>query len=277
MTQALLTTSDNLTLGGTLYAPQKGGDWIVLNGATAVPQQFYKRFAEHMAAKGFSVLTYDYRGMGASKPYTLRGFPARCADWGTKDIAAAIDFVSNTYSPGTLYLIGHSAGGQQAALADRSDKVSAMLSVSSQSGYWGLQGGAEKRKVWFLTKFMIPTLTRIFGYFPWGAMGGMDLPKHVALDWARWCQTSGYLLDDPSLPLHLYDTFQAPVLAYSIADDDWGTEPSVKAMMSAYPNVTFEHLQPADWDVPKLGHMGYFRKGSERLWDEAAHWLRSQT
>ena len=50
-----------------------------------------------------------------------------------------------------------------------------------------------------------------------------DLPKGVALQWSRWCRDRQYLLGDNALPLHRYDTFTAPVLAYSFSDDKWGT------------------------------------------------------
>ena len=150
-----------------------------------------------------------------------------------------------------------------------------MATVSSQSGYWRLQGGWEKPKVWFLMTFVFPILTRVFGYFPGRYFGGEDLPFHVALEWAAWCRSPGYLLDDQSLPLVRYRQFTCPTLAYSIDDDDWGTAQAVKSMMSAYPNVEFRHLMPTQFNLAKLGHMGFFREGSEELWDETLRWLKT--
>jgi len=82
-------------------------------------------------------------------------------------------------------------------------------------------------------------------------------------------------LSDTSLPLERYKNFLAPVLAYSIDDDDWGTAASVDSMMlNAYSNVERRHIAPADYGIKKLGHMGFFRKGSEPLWQEVFEWLQ---
>lgn len=268
-----ITASDGYQLHGKCYCAGPSRPVLIVNSATAVPQGFYRRFANHMQARGCTVLTYDYRGIGASAPDGLKGFDARLSDWGLKDIQAAVDYAAGTLSPPKIFMLGHSAGGQQAGLITNPDRVDAMITVSAQSGYWGLQGGREKQKVWFLAMVLIPVLTRIFGYFPWSRLGGEDLPYHIALDWAAWCRSPGYLRDDKTLPLERFDQFTAPVIAYSIEDDDWGTKASVQSMMSAYPNTEFSHLVPTELALSKLGHMGYFRKGSEHLWDNAYDWL----
>jgi predicted alpha/beta hydrolase len=114
----------------------------------------------------------------------------------------------------------------------------------------------------------------LFGYFPWSRFAaGEDLPAGVALEWARWCRNRDYLLGDETLPLQRYEAFDAPVLAYSIEDDDWGTPRAVDDMMRAYANVARRHLVPPDYGLDKLGHMGFFRKGSEAIWDEVIAWL----
>ncbi len=65
------------------------------------------------------------------------------------------------------------------------------------------------------------------------------------------------------------------MLAYSIEDDDWGTPRAVDDMMRAYPHVTRRHLVPADYGLEKIGHMGFFRQGSEAIWDETIAWLEN--
>ncbi len=267
--------ADGYELCGQLFLAEVDAPFLILNGATAVPQKFYSRFATHFQSKGISVLTYDYRGIGESAPASLKGFEAHVSDWGLKDMQAAVDFIEATYRPKSLYIVGHSAGGQQVGMIENPDRITAMVTVSSQSGYWRLQGGWEKQKVWFLVTIFIPFLTRLFGYFPWRFFGGEDLPYQVALEWAAWCRSPGYLLDDKSLPLDRFKAFYAPILAYSIDDDDWGTRGAVHSMMSTYPNVDFQHLVPSEYGLSKLGHMGFFRRGSEALWNETLKWLQT--
>lgn len=254
---------------------QPGSDTVVvINAATGVPRQFYKYFAEYLREHGWTAVTWDYRGIGESAPSSLRGFPARMRDWALVDMPAVIDWLAAEFRPRRIFCVGHSFGGQGIGMAGRPDRVTAMVGVSAQSGYWGVQGGAEKYRARIAVTALIPVFARLFGYFPWSLFAaGEDLPKGVALEWARWCRNRDYLLGDESLPLDRYGDFAAPVLAYSIDDDDWGTPRAVDEMMRAYANVTRRHLVPAEYGLEKIGHMGFFRKGSERIWDEAIAWL----
>src|SRR5690349_3599657 len=85
-------TADGLALGITEFepaGPPRGV--VVINAATAVKRRYYERFALYLAQHGFAVVTYDYRGIGESRPANLRGFNARMQDWGTLDQPAVID------------------------------------------------------------------------------------------------------------------------------------------------------------------------------------------
>ena len=270
-----ITTTDGRVLGGTLFRAGAGSRVIIVQGATAVPHQFYRRFAAFMQQRGTTTLTYDFRGTGESGPDSLKGYKAACSDWGLIDMPSVLDWVSHTLSPDKIYFVGHSAGGQQAGLIDKPELVDAMVTVCAQSGYWRYQGGAEKQRVFAMVYFFLPLVTRLFGYFPWSRFAsGNDLPKDVALQWARWCRHPDYLFSDSSLPLQRYKEFRAPVLAYSIDDDNWGTAKSVDALMQrAYANVERQHIVPSEHGLTKLGHMGFFRQGSETLWQEVYDWL----
>ena len=262
------------TLAASVFE-HSGADTVALvNAATGVPRQFYKHFAAYLCEHGWTTVTYDYRGIGGSAPPDLRGFDARMRDWALFDMQAVLEWLSTETRPRRIFSVGHSFGGQGIGLIETPQRITAMVGVSAQSGYWGVQGGAEKYRARFAVTVLIPVLTRLFGYFPWSRFApGEDLPAGVALEWARWCRHRDYLLGDQALPLERYDAFGAPVLAYSIEDDDWGTPRAVDDMMRAYANVTRRHLVPADYGIDKLGHMGFFRQGSEAIWDETIAWL----
>lgn len=99
------------------------------------------------------------------------------------------------------------------------------------------------------------------------------MPKGVAQEWAGWCRNRDYILGDDTLPLERYKKFTAPVLAYSIEDDDWGTAEAVDAMMRAYPNLERRHLVPAEFGRDSIGHFGFFREGADDLWRDPVTWL----
>ena len=270
----VVVAADGYKLSASHFEAVDSETVVLVNSATAVPRRFYQRFAAHMQRQEWQVVTYDYRGIGDSAPASLRGFDARMRDWALLDMTAMVDWIARELAPRRLFAIGHSFGGQALGMIENADQVNAMVGVSAQSGYWGAQGGSEPARVRLLVTAVIPLLARVVGYFPWSWFAnGADLPKGVALEWARWCRDPDYLLGDRSLPLERYGEFKAPVLAYSIEDDNWGTRRAVDDMMRAYPNVTRRHIAPADYGVPRLQHMGFFRAGSEGIWDEVIEWL----
>jgi predicted alpha/beta hydrolase len=263
-------------LAASLYRAIHTESVVLINSATAVPRRFYRHFAAYLQRYGWYVVTYDYRGIGGSKPPSLRGFDASMRDWAFLDMPAMVDWIGRELAPKRLFAIGHSFGGQALGMIENAERIDAMVGVSAQSGYWGVQGGREPAKVRLIVTAIIPLLSRLVGYFPWSWFAnGSDLPRGVALEWARWCRNPDYLLGDDSLPLERYKQFTAPVLAYSIEDDDWGTRRAVDDMMRAYPNVTRRHIAPADYGLSRLQHMGFFKDGSEPLWREAIEWLET--
>jgi predicted alpha/beta hydrolase len=267
---------DGYRLAATLFRPEAPStSLVVIHCATAVPRRFYRHFAGALAAAGYLALSYDYRGIGGSRPERMRGFEARMRDWALLDMAGVVDWVRKEFDPSRLFFVGHSVGGQIAGLLDNSGCVDGMVTVSAQSGYWALQGAEQKLVTALHAHLTLPLLPRLFGYMPWPGTSE-DLPRGVALEWSGWCRDPQYLLGDETLPLDRFDDFRAPVLAYSIADDKWGTARSVDAMMKAYPNLERRHLVPSEAGLKSIGHFGYFRPGSSALWAEAVDWFNSR-
>lgn len=282
MTTATLTVEDfevpardGYALAATLFRPAgEARRAVLISSATAVPRGFYRRFATALAEAGYLAVTYDYRGIGDSKPRSLRGFPARMRDWGLLDMAGVIDWLYDSEPLERLFLVGHSVGGQVAGLLDKPELVHAMVTLSAQSGYWKLQGAEQKLTTAFHVHVTLPLFARTWGYVPWSWFGAAeDLPPGVAREWSGWCRNPGYLLGDPSLPLERYHRFTAPVLAYSIGDDKWGRPKAVEALMRAYPNVERRHVEPAAAGLDAIGHFGFFRADASGLWPDLIAWL----
>lgn len=247
---------------------------VLINPATATPSRYYRHFAAGLAQRGYTVITYDYRGIASSKPVkSLRGFDATMRDWALVDMAGMVDWVVDSLTPDRLFFVGHSFGGQVAGLLDNTQTVDGMVTLSAQSGHWRWQGDGQRLPVWFHTHITLPVLCNTMGYMPWSWFGAEDLPKGAALEWASWCRDPEYLLGDDTLPLERYQEFKAPVLAYSVDDDTWGTAQSVDKMMKAYPNLERRHLEPKDAGLKSLGHFGYFKKDASAAWEEAVDWL----
>ena len=266
------TASDGYPLIGTLYTPEHGIKAnIVLASATGVPQAFYRRFAEYATQFGYQVLTFDYRGVAQSAPKRLKGFKMSYLDWGTLDLAVAIDFLAQDPIP--LFMVGHSYGGQALGLAPNHAKVTAMYCFGTGAGWHGYMPFKEKMKVQVIWNIIFPPMVAVTGYLPWSKLNmGADLPIGVYQQWRKWCKNPTYFFADPEQHALIaqYEQVKTPIYAVSALDDDWALPNSRHAFMQHYRQapMQFINISASDYGLKEIGHMGYFRKGAEKIWDE---------
>ena len=271
-----ITATDGTRLAGTHFGNGHEEDVVIVNAAMAVPARFYRSFAEGLAEMGLGVITWDYRDVGESLRRPIGESNATLEDWALRDMSGVVGWAHANMAPRRLFMVGHSLGGQLAGLIECPEVVSAMVTVSAQSGHWRLQGAEQKLLVALHGYVTLPLASRVYGYTPWSKFAaGVDVPAEVGRRWAEWIRHPDYLLGDESLPLDRFDAFTAPVLAYSFSDDKWGTAAAVDALMlRAYPTVERRHVNPTDHGLDQIGHTGFFRPAAAALWSEASQWLR---
>jgi predicted alpha/beta hydrolase len=274
---------DDHPLGARVFEPasvevaEKGGGTVIVFPATAVPQRFYRHFAAFLAGRGLRVVTFDYRGMGESRPPSLRGFEATMSDWALLDAAAVIAAVEAAH-PGPWAGVGHSFGGQMLGLVDELRHARGMLLVASQIGWQGNWRGWGLLRVGLFWHLMIPLVAPLAGYLPAWTGFGEDVPAGVALEWRRWALDPDYLAGERHHPdgLDRFAAFDRPVLAYSF-DDDWmAPRRAVDHLHRLLSSARLEHrrLSPRRVGRRHVGHFGFFRPGGEEaLWQPAAAFL----
>ena len=271
-----LSAADGYPLAATLYPASKPIGQILVGSATGVPQGFYRRFAEYAASHGYTTLTLDYRGIGASAPASLKGFEMDYLDWADKDLAAGVDYLSQSDLP--LYLVGHSFGGHAFGLLPNRDAITAVHTFGTGAGWHGWMPKGERRKVQFMWNLVLPVIVAIKGYQAWNWLGmGEDLPKGVYRDWKHWCRYPRYFFEDPKMAW-LTDHFAAvrtPIKAAVSLDDLWAGPASRDAFMSAFTGADYQaqDIDPKALGLKPLGHMGYFRAYAEPLWRDALEWF----
>ncbi|RJG05024.1 alpha/beta fold hydrolase [Noviherbaspirillum cavernae] len=276
-------TSDGATLTGTRFAPQgKAKAVVVLPAAMGVKQDFYIPFAQFLAEQGMAVLTFDYRGMGQSTPpeyrHSLRGFKADLYDWGERDYNAALHAAKGWQPDVPLFIVGHSLGGQLPGLLHDTQLIDGILTVAAGSGYWRDNAPQLRRFVWFLWYFAVPVYTRLFGYFPGRRVRKIgDLPRGVIYQWARWCKSPHYMVDDSGKPLRAgFERISVPLLSMSFTDDEMMSRRSIDSLHDCYKNAPMErrYIRPADVNAKRIGHFGFFRpQFKTTLWQQALDWL----
>ncbi len=81
---------------------------VIINAATSLRCRYYSRFADYLFANGLDVITYDYRGIGESRPASMGGFRASWSDWGMLDFEAMLQQACRELPGQPIEVVGHS-------------------------------------------------------------------------------------------------------------------------------------------------------------------------
>lgn len=270
-----ITAADGYGLVGHVFGADKRGPVLLINGATGVRQQYYARFSNWAAEQGATVLTWDYRGIGESRPHRLRGFPGTMRDWGKHDLEGVIRMAAREWSGRPLVAIGHSVGGQLLGQPASNGLITRAVTIGSQFGSWQLWPNPRKWAMASLWYGVMPGVTHALGYFP-GSLGiGADLPKEVALEWARWCRSRDFFLAH-GVAREGYARLKIPMLAYSFSDDTYAPKAAVDALHSLYVSAQLErrHLAPLELGTRQIGHFGFFKEPFKKtLWERLGEFV----
>lgn len=266
-----LRASDGRTLSAWRFAPDTTPRAsVILMGAYAVRQRYYRRFAMWLAHRGFQVLTFDTRGIGESRDGHVRDEPVDTTGWAVLDHGAALEWLGGQEGP--RLAVAHSFGGQVLGIHDGASVLDGIYMVGSQMGYWGHYDGLSRPAMRVLVHLVLPGVAKGFGYVPgWTGMGE-DVPPQVALEWAKWLRSPGYLLDHVPGAAERMRAFGGEVQAVGFTDDAYAPPRGVRALTDALdPARTHVRiLSPADVRLRSVGHFGFFRPHrGEVLWEDA--------
>lgn len=277
-----IVCTDGVRLGARLWPArtQSVAGSVIINPATGVLARYYHRYARFLAGHGFDVLTYDYRGIGASRPDSLKGCGYRWRDWGERDVEAAINLMHVRRRAGPLIVVGHSIGGFLPGLARSARLIDRMLTVGAQYAWWG--DYAPERRLFLLFKWHVamPLLTAACGYFPGRRLGWLeDLPAGVANEWSfrRRRFERNYPPAARANVLARMAAVTAPILAVTVTDDEFGTVPAIRRTLRYYTGGerTLVSIAPGDYGRASIGHFGLFHDShASGFWLDTLLWLR---
>ena len=255
---------------------------MVIASALGVPRYFYYKFARYFASKGYSVVTFDYRGIYESRESVKSGSEITMEEWGKYDIEAALKFALNELKTEKLFYLGHSCGGQLLGLAPGSMQVDRVAFVACQLGYWKLWPWPLSYAVlmtWQVIAIMVP----FFDYLPARMMGvsSLNLPSGVAKQWAHWGKTPGYLFNEKhQLDTSRYEKLAIPLLSYHFTDDLLlAPADSVDALLAKYRQAIIKkrNIDPNDISMKNIGHFGFFKERlKSSLWREVLEWFETK-
>lgn len=274
--------ADGLALGGTLWRHEGAADRasVLIACATSVRARYYTRFADYLYGHGFNVLTFDYRGIGESRPERLRGFAADWTDWGEKDVEGALAFLAAQFPDQPVDAVAHSFGGVALGLAPSNGRLRRVVTVASQYAHW--RDYARRGRLGMVLKWhvVMPALTGLLGYFPARRLGWMeDTPAGVARDWAGMgahYPASVRRAREAEALAARFVGLRAPLLAIGLDDDPFGTVPALERTLQHFTGAPRTHLRlaPQEIGVDAIGHFAFFHdRFRARLWPIPLGWL----
>lgn len=272
MEKLIITSQDNITLTAHLFQPEKAnGKLLLINSATGVKQQVYFSIAQYFSEKGFVVITYDYRGIGLSKPHHMKGFDASMRIWGSKDYKALTDYIKIKFPEYKKYCLGHSVGALILGMNKDSEIFEKFVFVGTQNAFVGNLKLKTKIEAYLGFGIAQPLTTQLLGYFPAHWFGlGESLPKNCAYDWRTLIlnkKSTNRLLEkmeDYSKKL------TQKVFVIRAEDDLWLTEKGVKSLLNdTYPNLkpTYRLVRTYESEKREIGHVNFFRSFNKKLWN----------
>jgi predicted alpha/beta hydrolase len=276
-----ITTSDGTPLAGTLFGDSSAKP-VLIASALGVPQTYYAAFAQWLGARGHLVMTFDLRGMGASRPRStsLRHMQGDMLTWAQQDFASAVETLCALSGQPQITVIGHSLGTHHAAMstAAAQSRIARLLAVASGSGYWRDWAPRTRNLAPLMLHLASPVLTPLFGYFPGKRLGMVgDLPPGVIRQWTRWCRHPGFAWgSEPHKLLPVLATARYPIHALAFSDDEMMSLRGVHKLLQATPNApsTVETITPQSVGARHIGHLGAFRvQHQDKLWPHIARCL----
>ncbi|SDQ74290.1 Predicted alpha/beta hydrolase [Chryseobacterium soldanellicola] len=272
MEKLILKTNGHVEITAHLFTPEKSnGKFLLINSATGVKQQIYFSFAQYFSEQGFTVITYDYRGIGLSKPKNMKGFKASMRIWGSEDFKALTKYIKNHFPKYKKYCLGHSVGALILGMNKDSEMFEEFIFVGTQNAFVGNLKIKTKIEAYLGFGIVQPLTTGLLGYFPANWFGlGESLPKNCAYDWRTLIlnkkSTNSLLekIDDYS------GNLTQKVFVIRAEDDAWLTKKGVESLLNdTYPNLkpTYRLIKTSESEKGEIGHINFFRSYNKKLWN----------
>ena len=272
--ESSVLTDDQVRLSTTVISPSAESRGVIqFHAGTVIRKEYYLKFGKYLAEQGFVVVLFDYRGVGGSRPVSLRGFEASISDWGLKDASAVLSWIKSTYPHIPVHLFAHSMGGQIIGLMHNWHLFDKIIAVATSSGNWHNFKPSYRRKIRLSSNVFFPVMLRIYDYVPARYGLGYDWPRGVAEDWWRNSQQNSLMADfmQKKLGATHFHEINKTIHAFWLSDDHMATPKTIPNYQKSYPhaNVITRLITPEEYGFDAIGHFGLFKEWSKGpLWED---------
>jgi predicted alpha/beta hydrolase len=271
-----VTCQDGVELAALLIEPtQAPRAAVMMSGGTGFKKEFYLPFANFLAAHGFAVITYDYRGTCGSAPADLSTCRYNYWEYGTQDMPAVLETLETRYPTLPKLIFGHSVGGQKVGLMPNFRKVKGLVTFATGAGYLAAMRMPYRLKAWYFFKIFTPLSILFTGYVKAKSFNIMEnLPATVVRHWAAWCDVPDYFFNKKyygtQIPKGHFHELSYPIHIFWATDDPLATWQNVSTFWSyakSEKGIDFQALDPKDYGNQTIDHFGFFRKNfRDSLW-----------
>lgn len=277
-----IKTEDGFQLVASEFIPtSSNGRVVIINGATGVLRKYYQPYSEFLCAQGFTLVTFDYRGIGDSKQASATAKPASMIHWGQIDMDAVLTWAEYRYPGLKISGVGHSIGGQLLGITPNNNRYESFLNIAAQQIHWKnweLKG--QPLSVLFFY-CVLPLFYTIKKGLPKWVLGAEYLPNQVIKDWSRFGRKPFYT-DEQGNELHAgYHEYKGNMRFYAMADDNRFAPPScVKALQQHFKNASSDMVvvEPKQIGIKAIDHFGFFKRSMPAsVWKDTSDWLHSSS
>lgn len=231
---------------------------IMIFPALGVRASYYEKLGIQLAGAGFLAVSVDWRGHGASSERPRRGL-----DYGYEtyvlDMDEVLDWVGKNWPKLKLTALGHSLGGQIAALhkarfPERLDRIilAASCTLNPRNWPWSF------RWKLILAGRLLPFIGNLLGYYPGNKLGfgGREF-RSVMRDWGRNTHRGTYRLEGSDFDYEeAFPKQKAEICGVHFSQDNWVNERAVRDLLGKFHPDT----QP---DFHVIGGFGHFNWAKE--------------
>lgn len=278
---AYVSEAFSLIAVGTRRLPSRSAERrISVTCAPSLAARYYRRYAEFLTDQGLAALTWDYRGVGDSRPENLRRRRIRWRDWGELDFDAVATWARARDPQGLVAAVGHSIGGFLPGFAEAAPRVDRYLTVGAQYAYWRDCAPHARARLWIKWRLAMPVLTALWGYFPGRRLGWLeDLPAGAAYEWGfrRARMERSYPPAERAAVLARFAAVRAPILALAASDDECASLAALRRGLAYYIGAERKclSLSPEELGREAVGHFSLFHVNCrEPFWPATISWLR---
>ena len=172
-------------------------------------------------------------------------------------------YIKQQHSGKELCIIAHSGGGTILGLAKSVSTINKIMLVASPQALLKNYVGMGRLKMWMIVFMLYPFLSKICGYFPSKFFKlGEDLPKGVALEWAKWGRHPKGMEACIGDKIQSFHSIHSHILSLSFDDDFFASSKCVDYMQKVYKNANIkrQHFKSNDVGNLPVGHFVFFKR-----------------